>query len=44
MVTGWVQDNPGEWYYMDADGAMAKDTVIDGQFRIGSDGRYVPEP
>lgn len=42
METGWVQTNPGEWYHMGADGAMMKDTVIDGQYRLGSDGRYVP--
>lgn len=42
METGWVQDEPGEWYYMGEDGAMMKDTMIDGQYRLGSDGRYVP--
>ena len=43
MKTGWVtNEDDGKKYYMGEDGAMMKDTMIDGQYRLGSDGRYVP--
>lgn len=37
MQTGWVMDQPGKYYYLNADGTMAHDTVVDG-YRVGSDG------
>ena len=41
MVTGWIQFTPGEWYYLNPDGSMAVNTVIDGIYQIGSDGKYI---
>ena len=39
MKTGWVQYK-GNWYYLDASGAMVTDTVVEG-YRIGHDGVWV---
>lgn len=37
--TGWLQDDDGKWYYLNNDGSMAYDTVIDG-YKLGSDGSW----
>lgn len=39
-VTGWLETKPGEWYYMDVDGKMQEDTVVDG-YRLDQAGRWV---
>ena len=39
MKTGWVEYK-GNWYYLDASGAMVTDTVVEG-YRIGHDGVWV---
>ena len=31
----------GVWYYLNADGTMAKDTVTADGYRVGSDGKWV---
>ena len=36
MKTGWLHDTDGNWYYLQSNGAMAKNTTIDG-YRLGSD-------
>lgn len=30
MKIGWVETAPGEWYYMDADGKMLANTIVEG--------------
>lgn len=30
VQTGWVMDQPGKYYYLNEDGTMAHDTVVDG--------------
>ena len=30
MKTGWIQTEPGQWYYLGADGKMLADTVVEG--------------
>lgn len=30
IQTGWVMDQPGKYYYLNADGTMAHDTTVDG--------------
>lgn len=37
VQTGWVMDQPGKYYYLNADGTMAHDTVVDG-YRLDSGG------
>ena len=37
----WVQWN-GNWYYLNSDGSMAKDTVVTVGYRIGEDGVWRP--
>lgn len=32
MVTGWLQDTDGKWYYLNSNGAMAKNTTINGYY------------
>ena len=39
MVKGWLHNN-NAWYYMNNNGAMAVDTVIDTEYRILGDGRW----
>lgn len=40
--TGWIMDKPGMYYYLNEDGTMAHDTVVDG-YVLGSDGRRQTE-
>ena len=40
METGWLQEDNGKWYYLNNDGSMAHDTVIDG-YKLGSDGVWI---
>jgi hypothetical protein len=40
MEIGWLQDDNGKWYYLNNDGSMAHDTVIDG-YKLGSDGAWI---
>lgn len=44
MQTGWIEPTPGAWYYANPDGSLAVNTVIDGQYTVGDDGRYVVQP
>lgn len=37
IQTGWIMDKPGKYYYLNADGAMAHDTTVDG-YVLGADG------
>lgn len=30
MQTGWIMDQPGKYYYLNEDGTMARDAVVDG--------------
>lgn len=39
MQTGWIQNN-GNWYYLNSDGSLAKDTTING-YKVDSDGVWV---
>ena len=39
MQTGWLK-NKDKWYYLDANGAMVTDTVIDG-YKINHEGVWV---
>lgn len=40
MKTGWLQDSVGKYYYLNVDGTMAHDTIIDG-YQLGSDGAWI---
>lgn len=40
MYTGWVRDR-GIWYYLNADGAMAHDTITPDGYRVGSNGAWI---
>lgn len=40
MAVGWIEDKPGEWYYMGADGRMLTDTVVEG-YQLDSTGKRV---
>lgn len=43
MAAGrWVEYKKG-WYYLKEDGAMAVSTVIDGRYRVGEDGKWIPD-
>lgn len=37
IQTGWIMDVPGEYYYLDEEGRMLCNTVIDG-WKLGADG------
>ena len=37
--TGWMKDTDGKYYYLNSDGSMAHDTIIDG-YELGSDGAW----
>ena len=39
MKIGWMQANPSQWYYFQADGSMAVDTVVDG-YQIDASGLW----
>lgn len=41
MQTGWYQDKDSKWYYLTANGGMAKNTTIDGKHYVGSDGAWL---
>lgn len=43
MKTGWFQDTDGKWYYLNQSGDMAFGTVIDGIYRLGTDGAWIEE-
>ena len=36
-------DLDGNWYYLNSDGSMAKDTVVTVGYRIGEDGVWRPD-
>ena len=40
MATGWVEDQPGKWYYLNPDGSMAAGTVVDG-CRLDESGLWI---
>ena len=40
LANQWFQDTDGNWYYLQANGAMAKNTTIDG-YRLGSNGAWI---
>ena len=40
MAVGWIEDKPGEWYYMGAEGRMLTDTVVEG-YQLDSTGKRV---
>lgn len=40
MAIGWRQTAPGQWYYLNANGAMAASTVIDG-YTLDASGLWV---
>lgn len=40
LVKGWHKDSDGKWYYLNSDGSMAVNTVVDG-YKIGTDGAWV---
>lgn len=37
VQTGWIMDKPGNYYYLNEDGTMAHDTIVDG-YTLGADG------
>ena len=39
-MTGWLQDTDGNWYYMNENGEMSQNTIIDG-YKIDSNGYLV---
>ena len=41
MRTGWFKDGK-DWYYLKKNGAMAKDTDVDG-YHLGSNGKWTEE-
>ena len=41
MYTGWKEEDPGIWYYLNPDGSMAVNTVIDGLYSINSEGQWI---
>lgn len=40
VKSSWVIDN-GKSYYLNADGTMAKNTVVDGKYRVNEAGEYI---
>lgn len=40
MKTGWLKDANEKWYYLNTNGEMAVDTVIDG-YTIDSSGSWL---
>lgn len=40
MQTGWIKDQTGKYYYLQGNGAMARNTKIDG-YKLGNDGAWV---
>lgn len=40
MKTGWIKDLTGKYYYLNSDGAMVKNKIIDG-YKLGADGAWV---
>ena len=41
LGTGWKEEDPGIWYYLNPDGSMAVNTVIDGLYSINSEGQWI---
>ncbi len=41
LTSTWVQDSVG-WCYLDENGRMATNQWIDGEYWVGSDGRWIP--
>jgi glucan-binding YG repeat protein len=41
MKTGWIMSG-NKWYYLYNDGRMAFSTIIDGKYRLGPDGEWIP--
>ena len=40
MMTGWIKDANGKWYYLYSTGVMASNTTISG-YKIGSNGAWI---
>ena len=40
MATGWLKDMDGKWYYLGYNGAMARNTIING-YRVDESGKWV---
>lgn len=40
MLTGWIQPKPNEWYYLNADGSMASNTVVEGCW-LDASGKWI---
>ncbi len=43
MQTGWIQNTDGKYYYLNSSGEMASDTIIDGIYRLGTDGAWIED-
>lgn len=43
METGWIQNANGKYYYLNSSGEMASDTIIDGIYRLGTDGAWIED-
>lgn len=41
MRTGWIRDTDGIYYYLNSDGKMAHNCVIDGKYQLNGSGAYV---
>lgn len=42
VVSDWIYDSHyGAWYYLTAEGSYAGNTIIDGKYRVGADGKYI---
>lgn len=38
----WIYDKQYRaWYYLMKDGRYARNTVIDGKYKVGADGKYI---
>ena len=40
VKSAWRQDS-GKWFYLDAEGKIAKNTTIDNKYVVGADGAWV---
>ena len=41
MATGWIKDK-GKWYYLNLDGSMASNTIING-YRVDISGAWIKD-
>ena len=42
VKSAWRQDS-GKWFYLDAEGKIAKNTTIDNKYVVGADGAWVQQ-